>query len=470
MTLSSLVSQWAQKSPLSIALQTPERNYTWQQLSDTVQGYGAGLAAQGVKSGDVVTLVGKNSAAMLLLFLACLERGAVTAFTMPQPVDMLKAKLDVLYRNQDASALWLSPEVVAEYTSFELNQLEQRTRRVSLQRGEASSVVLGAGRDRLASIVFTSGSTGMPKAVAHTSQQHLASAAGLLEAFSFQRDDCWLLSLPMYHVSGLAIVYRWLYRGACLKIGQGNLSEDIQGATHASLVATQLRGLLDSEQTLTLTHVLLGGSHVPLSLSQRAATIGIETWLGYGMTEAASTVTAKRIDNIVSAGRVLQLRQVMLDGQRIYIAGETLASGYYHQGALTPIREQSGWFDSRDLGEWVGDELRIIGRADNLFISGGENIHCEEIEAVLARHPQVNQVIVVPVEDEKFGARPVAIVQSDANVNELDLASWMLDKTEKFKIPDAFVAMPQLSMSGIKISRQAIKSWLSRQPGGYLVI
>ncbi|KOO11254.1 O-succinylbenzoic acid--CoA ligase, partial [Vibrio xuii] len=206
-----------------------------------------------------------------------------------------------------------------------------------------------------------------------------------------------------------------LYVDATLKVGSGNLLEDITGATHASLVSTQLKRLLDSEQSLSLTHVLLGGSHVPLEISHLAAAQGIETWLGYGMTEAASTVTAKKIDQSYSAGKVLPKRKVRLKGQRIYISGETIASGYYFQGRLTPLVEND-WFDSKDLGEWINDELKIIGRADNLFISGGENIHCEEIEGALNLHPEIIQSIVVPVPDAEFGHRPVAVIQTRSEI------------------------------------------------------
>lgn len=449
----SPVNKWAQQSPSLYALETPEKGYTWLELAEKVQRLAASLGKQGVSKGDVVTCVGKNSPQLLLLYLACLEQGAICALTMPQSESELKSKLATLYVNPDNAYLWSdkgTPVPTAGY-HVQVSELEIEDWHSQYQNKS------------IASIVFTSGSTGIPKAVAHTSQQHLASAQGLLEKFHFQQDDTWLLSLPMYHVSGLAIVYRWLATGATLKIGTGNLSEDISDVSHASLVATQLKRLLDSSETLTLSHVLLGGSHVPLELSQQAAERGIETWLGYGMTEAASTVTAKQIDAVYSAGSVLPKRLVKLDGQRIYIGGDTLASGYYKQGVLTPIAE-NGWFDSKDLGQWLGDELVIIGRADNQFISGGENIHCEEIEAALNQLEAIQQAIIVPIEDDEYGHRPVAVVQCQVFPDEIEIESLLKTKLAKFKWPIAYYQMPEeLLGGGIKISRQQVKDWLNKQ-------
>jgi len=264
-------------------------------------------------------------------------------------------------------------------------------------------------------------------------------------------------------VSGLAIIYRWLGSGATIKIGVGDLAQDIQGVTHASLVSTQLKRLLDNEMKLSLSHVLLGGSHVPLALSQQAEKLGIETWLGYGMTEAASTVTAKRIDAEYSAGELLPKRQLRLEGQRIYIGGETLASGYYLQGKLLPITEQ-GWFDSKDLGEMVGRELKIIGRADNLFISGGENVHCEEIEQVLNRIPFIARSVVVPIEDSEFGHRPIAVIATTDTIDEQKIAEYLKDSLIKLKWPIAYYKMPEeLQQSGIKVPRHKVKQWLEGQ-------
>ncbi|MGV2839518.1 o-succinylbenzoate--CoA ligase, partial [Vibrio cyclitrophicus] len=314
----------------------------------------------------------------------------------------------------------------------------------------------------LASIVFTSGSTGNPKAVAHTLQQHLCSAQGLLDVFHFEQADTWLLSLPMYHVSGLAIVHRWLAAGGCIKIGSGKLESDIEGCSHASLVATQLHRLLKSKQALTLTHVLLGGSHIPEALGLEAQQMGIETWLGYGMTEAASTVTAKPIDGTKTAGFVLDQRQLKIEDQRIYIGGNTLASGYYYQGDLTPLVDDQGWFDSKDLGEWVGEQVSIIGRADNQFISGGENIHCEEIERALNQLSAINQAFIVPIEDDEFGFRPVAIV----DCTDLPPKEWFAEqlngRLERFKFPVEYYHMPEQEQQGIKVSRTVLAQWLQQ--------
>ena len=461
----SLWKLWANASPNSRALITPSYTLNWRELDGLVERYSAYLNTQGLSKGDVLTIVGKNSCELVVAYLASLHLGVLVAMTMPQPSKKLEQKLDTLY-----------PEGKIRFVAFTGEHgeaLSAKTKLISLPSiKEASGITphslkqsLGETSD-LASIVFTSGSTGNPKAVAHTVKQHIASATGLLKHFEFGSDDTWLLSLPMYHVSGLAIFYRWLVAGATLKVGNQGIEKDIYGCTHASLVATQLRRLLDSECPLSLSHVLLGGSHIPNQLAQEANQRGITTWLGYGMTEAASTVTAKPVDESNTTGFVLPQRRVKVEDGRIYISGETLASGYFYQGQLAPLVDGAGWFDSKDLGQWVDDQLLIIGRADNQFISGGENIHCEEIEQALSKLSGINQAIVVPVEDREFGFRPVAIVDCD----ELPTKDWFCEKLvgrlEKFKLPIEYHRMPVLDQQGIKVSRADLARWLKRARSG----
>lgn len=459
--------QWAQQNPHQIALLTPNCAYTWLQMSALVSEYQQRLSHQGLCEGDVLTIVGKNQAEVIPVYLAALNLGAVCAFTMPQPAARLTQKLESLYRPSDRRYLWS-----LESSGLDLSDVaEPNTQLLTLpclselntdDKPIATSESSSFNPQNLASIVFTSGSTGNPKAVAHTLQQHLCSAQGLLDLFNFEQADTWLLSLPMYHVSGLAIVHRWLAAGGCIKIGSGKLESDIEGCSHASLVATQLHRLLQSKQALTLTHVLLGGSHIPEALGLEAQQMGIETWLGYGMTEAASTVTAKPVDNTKTAGFVLDQRQLKIEDQRIYIGGNTLASGYYYQGDLTPLVDDQGWFDSKDLGEWDGEQVSIIGRADNQFISGGENIHCEEIERALNQLSLINQAFIVPIEDDEFGFRPIAIVDCTDLPTREWFAKQLNGRLERFKFPVEYYRMPHQEQLGIKVSRAGLAQWLKQ--------
>ena len=121
---------------------------------------------------------------------------------------------------------------------------------------------------------------------------------------------------------------------------------------------------------------------------------------------------------------------------------------------------QELWFDSKDLGEWVGEQVSIIGRADNQFISGGENIHCEEIERALNQLPEVKQAFIVPVEDREFGFRPVAIVDCDQVPTKDWFAEQLQGSLERFKFPIEYHRMPEQEQLGIKVSRAGLAQWL----------
>ena len=286
-------------------------------------------------------------------------------------------------------------------------------------------------QERPATIIFTSGSTGAPKAALHTFGNHYHSALGSNANIALRAGDRWLHSLPLYHVGGLSILFRCLLAGATVALPQPGttLGESIAGlaATHVSLVSTQLSRLLRESADLGgLEAVLMGGGPVPSSLVDEALARGLPLHTSYGLTEMASQVTTTppgaRPEQLRTAGRALPGREVSISERgEILVRGETLFAGYAGGEELDRPLDEEGWFHTRDLGEL--DEsgyLRIGGRLDNLFISGGENVQPEEIEEALCRLNGVEEAVVVPVSDEEFGARPVAFVRiNDAEPRDL---------------------------------------------------
>ena len=324
---------------------------------------------------------------------------------------------------------------------------------------------------KAATMTLTSGSTGLPKAVVHNVSAHLANAEGVCALMNFGKEQSWLLSLPLYHVSGQGIVWRWLYAGATLVLPKEDFYKSIGEVSHVSLVPTQLQRwfdyLAEHPQPIHTQAVLLGGTQIPVKLTQALSELGIRSYSGYGMTEMASTVFAKQSDGKIGVGQPLLGRAFKLVNEEVWLKGAGLAMGYWRDGDIVPLTNAEGWLQTKDKGQWLDDELVIRGRLDNMFISGGENIQPEEIEKVIAQSDLVKQVFVLPKYDEEFGQRPVAIVEFHTSFNESAVESlnvFLQGRLERFKQPVAYYELPQdLIQGAIKISRKALADWLSQQ-------
>jgi O-succinylbenzoic acid--CoA ligase len=162
-------------------------------------------------------------------------------------------------------------------------------------------------------------------------------------------------------------------------------------------------------------------------------------------------------EELYTAGRVLPHREVSVSGEgEILVRGETLFAGYVEGERVDCTLGDGGWFHTGDLGELDKDGyLRVRGRKDNMFVSGGENVQPEEIEEALCRFEGVEEAVVVPVEDEEFGARPVAFVRMAGGAPDPESLSRALGASlARFKIPVSFHAWPD-DHGGMKVDRAA---------------
>ena len=300
-------------------------------------------------------------------------------------------------------------------------------------------------------LLFTSGSTGQPRAVWHDLESHIANALGAGAMMPLQPGCAWLLSLPLNHVSGFSILIRCLLAGATVVFPDQNspFKNQIEDAalTHVSLVGVQLRRLLADEASFShLQAVLLGGGPVDQCLVSDALKAGVPLHITYGMTETASQITTSdllhSVPGVIHAGKPLPGREVRIspDGE-IQVRGAILPRAILSGGELRQSLTEDGWFSTGDAGSFdPAGNLVVSGRRSRMFISGGENICPEVIETLLASFPQVRRVVVVGVAHEEFGARPVAFVAGDASPDRLK--EFLKARLESFYVPDAFLPWP----------------------------
>jgi o-succinylbenzoate---CoA ligase len=256
-------------------------------------------------------------------------------------------------------------------------------------------------------VVATSGSTGAPKGVVLTHDALAASTRASLARLGAAPGDRWALTLPTHHVAGLQV---WLRAWAT---GTDPLDVDDlralpgSGAAFVSLVPTQLARWLDELTGTgpppgTAPTVLLGGAAASTELLARAADAGLRVVTSYGMSETGG--------GCVYDGWPLDDVEVRLDDTgRVGLRGAVLATGY--RGDDAPLTDTTGWFWTSDLGRRDPEgRLHVLGRADDVVVSGGENVPLALVRAALATHPAVADVAVIGRPDADWGQAVVALV------------------------------------------------------------
>ena len=241
-------------------------------------------------------------------------------------------------------------------------------------------------------VMVTSGSTGTPKGVVLTHDAVAASARATSDRLDVHPDDHWLACLPLSHVGGLSVVTRALHTGTQLTVLPGFDATAIEdaGATLVSLVATAL-ARIDPSRFRT---IVLGGSRPPDDRPANCVTT-------YGMTETGSGVVYDGVplDDVevdITPDGEIRLRAPML--LRCYRDGSS------------PL-DADGWFATGDLGVWLpDDQLHVAGRRGDLIITGGENVWPEAVEAALADHSGVADVMVRGVDDPEWGQVVEALI------------------------------------------------------------
>lgn len=336
----------------------------------------------------------------------------------------------------------------------------------------------GKSRERLkplrldaeATVILTSGSSGTPKGVVHTVGNYLYSAWGTINYLSMDANDSWLASLPLFHVGGLIIFLRTLLSGgkAIIPEDSRELEPEITRyqPSFLSLVPTQLMRFLENQETGDLMRqcrgILLGGAAAPEWLIRKAICRGIPVLPTYGSTESCAQATGVSTDaseaDRLTSGKPLPFRTVRLDeDQNIIIGGETIFKRYLDKTSMSPPAPD-GEFKTSDIGRFdTAGNLVVLGRSDQVFQSGGENINPFEIEHALLAQETIRVAVVVPVTHSEFGQVPWAFVEMTAPFSPDAIRKALKKRLAGYKIPKNFLEIPTGTEAGaMKPDRQRL--------------
>ncbi|MCJ8303526.1 o-succinylbenzoate--CoA ligase [Shewanella sp.] len=484
----SPLHQTAKTHPHSIAISWRSKGINialgYSELSLKVMVLGEQLIASGLTRGDRLACIDSNSPELVMLYWACIDQGILFCplsprFPPAQITELIErytlARVWAGERHQDLLTQALSHRVIS--LDFSLTSQPHLAKAQPAQSYPPQSQPARVAAELAANIILTSGSSGMPKAALHSLNNHIANAEGSRSFIPLEHGDSWLLTLPVFHIGGLAIINRCALAGAAvvLQDRDSRLSEQLtrDKITHLSLVATQLIRLLnqDAGSLQQVKALLLGGGAISPALLAQLKTLKIRSFTSYGMTEMGSQITTGIANEDGSCGHLLPGRELKIQDNKIYVRGETLFLGYLkpHSTAqplthsLTGSAEQitltldpDGWFCTEDRGYWNEDgNLCILGRCDNMFICGGENIQPEEIETILKQHPEIEEAIVFPQADDEFGNLPAAIIKGDIP-QQSELDALVCSQAARFKRPRQYYPWPEVEQTSLKVSRKQI--------------
>lgn len=416
-------------SPDRIAIVTDQEEISFKQLHERVVSFAGKLKGSGIKKRDHVSVLMKNSIDFIIVVHALHYLGAIAILLNTR---LSEKEIGFQLENSDSAFL-----IIDEHQLIQVDTKVERLEVNALKEKESIpfSYEKHFHADDVATMMFTSGTTGAPKAVLQTFGNHWSSAIASVLNLGLNQDDSWLINLPMFHVGGLSTVYKSAIYGMKIVLTEKVDSNTIlkitkkHRVTILSVVTKVLNDMIteikNDDELSSVRAILLGGGPAPLPLLKECQKYDIPVYQTYGMTETCSQIATLSpeymISKIGSAGKALYGCSLEIrDNEKIcepsvvgeiVVKGPNVCKGYYRIKSF----DQSDYFYTGDLGYFDEDGfLYVVDRRSDLIISGGENIYPAEIESVLLSHPDILEAGVTGKEDAKWGRVPVAFVVSNS--------------------------------------------------------
>ena len=467
----------AHGTPQAPAVTVGGRTSSYAELDARVERTAGRLAAAGVTPGDHVGLQVDGGLGFVTLVHATMRLNAVV---VPLDPGLARGELAARLGAADVTLLLADAErapdaaTVVASTPAELLSTAAAESVSALDEQPPGGFDAPTLRpDDTLTILFTSGTTGDPKPVRLSVENVATSAAASAFKLGLLPTDRWYDPLPMYHMGGLAPVYRTVLYGTTLVIEPHSKGfdatqalETVHGARVSclSLVPTMLRRMLEQSDRPapfpdSVRFVLVGGAPASRELLERARDRSVPVAPTYGMTEASSQIAtappSSAVERPESVGTPLMFTELSIldeDGEpvdpgqsgEIVVAGPTVSTGYYGPAQDDSDRYGPYGFRTGDIGyRDTAGRLVIDGRADGRIITGGETVDPLEVQRAIETHPAVETALVVGVPDEEWGERVAALVVGEIDAGG-ELEGFLADRLAREKRPRQLRVVEQL--------------------------
>ena len=456
--------------------------------------------AAGITKGERVALLLMNSSEFVEAYFAFAKIGAVV---VPLNWRLVADELEFILKDSGATRLIFDDDFVDTVADLhsrgdktDIVQWLQVTSgesayfasdyRAFRDAAEATEPPMRAGDDDMLYIMYTSGTTGLPKGVVHTHNTCIWGCITIAASTYYLHDDRFLSPLPMFHVGALTPITLCVYRGVTA-IVMRNFDParawqlvDEERITIGLAVPAMLNFMLQvpSLERFNFSQwrwCMTGAAPVPESLIEAYAKIGIEVHQIYGLTESCGPATLIDADHaltrIGSAGKAFyhtDVRIVRPDGSvcaanepgEVLVAGPHIMREYWNRPEASAEILVDGWLHTGDVARMDEDGFVYIeDRIKDMIISGGENVYPAEIENVLQTHPGIAEAGVIGQPSERWGESPFAVVvRQDDSLSEADVLEFCRGKLAGYKQPKgaAFVDAVPRNPSG-KILKRALR-------------
>lgn len=474
------------------------KRFTFSQIYNRVNRLAGSLARLGIQKGERIGILSVNRNQYVETYFAAAKLGGIF---VPLNYRAKAEELEYMIDSADIKILFVDERYLDLVDSIrsQLPKLERVVPFDIVGPGDYESLIneesielpyIDIADDDTTILLFTSGTTGRPKAVPLRHDAFVAYVLENVEPANPDLEERNILSVPLYHVAGIQAMFPAIYGGRTLiMMRQFELKEWLktvqrERATRAMLVPTMLKWIVedpdfDKYDLSSLEIITYGSAPMPFKVIHKAIEMmpHVSFINGYGQTESAATLTTlgpddhrltgteeerqKKLNRLKnSIGKPLldvQIRILDVDtgiilgpneSGEIQAKGPRIMKGYWDDAKKTALTlTEDGWLRTGDVG-YMDEEsyVYLIGRADDLIIRGGENISPSEIEEVLDRHPKVKESCVIGVPDEEFGKQPFAycVLREGITATEEEIIEFCREKLASFKRPRGVVFLDEL--------------------------